>query len=571
MSRRRPSRPKPSSGAAAPVAAPPAPAPAAPGGLRRRPALTVAVLALVVWAPSLAGGFLYDDLRMVVENRAIRDLRALGVVVRSDPARPVLALLSAANHAVGGGEAWTFHLVNVLLHAGCAALAASLFAWVARLRPGDDRPWRVVVAGAWFAVTPMAAETVGYVTSRSSALAGLFGLAALRVAAPALEGAGARRVGAALGLLLLALASKEEAVAVPLLLLVLDAVYVARGDLRAVAARWRIHAPFLLLPLLGLLARRAVAGTWLPPAAHPRDVYLVSQLAAFPGYLARALVPLDPALYRGVPPVPWPPDVVSAALAALGVGLVAGAVAAGRRHPDAAFAVLWMAACLVPSAAVPLKEIVVDHRAYLGGAGLAWAVAGPLSQPLRLPFAACLLMVFAGRAVHAQRVLADDVRVWEDALRRAPHAEEAWFGLGEAYLARGDARAEAAFRHAVAAAPHDARTWSNLGRYYALQGRAAEAERALREAVGRAPRDSRLRSNLALVLLAQGKAEEGRGELEQAVVLEPPLAQARVDLARLLLEAGERERARALLHEAGRIGYDAALGREVVALEERLR
>ena len=74
----------------------------------------------------------------------------------------------------------------------------------------------------------MAAETVAYVASRSSALS-----RALRPGQPARGRRSARRAGRrlaprpSLALFLRALATKEEAAAVPLLLLLLDFFFVA--------------------------------------------------------------------------------------------------------------------------------------------------------------------------------------------------------------------------------------------------------------------------------------------------------------------------------------------------------
>src|SRR5919108_6373469 len=94
--------------------------------------LFAALVALLVYLPSLAGGFLYDDIHVVVDNRRIRDLSALGTVLRYEPARPVLSLTWAINYALGGLRPWPYHLVNVAIHAGNAALACSLFLWMAR-------------------------------------------------------------------------------------------------------------------------------------------------------------------------------------------------------------------------------------------------------------------------------------------------------------------------------------------------------------------------------------------------------------------------------------------------------
>ena len=65
--------------------------------------------------------------------------------------------------------------------------------------------------------------------------------------------------------------------------------------------------------------------------------------------------------------------------------LVAGAIAYRRRWPDWSLAVLWMGAALTPSSSiVPLQEMVVDHRAYLGGAGICLIRVPRVREPARL-------------------------------------------------------------------------------------------------------------------------------------------------------------------------------------------
>jgi Flp pilus assembly protein TadD len=541
-----------------------------------RPWLGPAVAALVaiaVYAPSLAGGFLYDDVAIVVENRRIRDLGALGTVLRYEPARPLLGLTWALNYAAAGATPWPYHAVNVALHAANAALVASLFGWIARRTPRVG-PAAAVFAACFFAATPMAAETVAYVASRSSALCAAFALAALGVGVRALadDGRARGRYPAAIALFVLALAVKEEAACLPALLLLLDAAFVAphAGPVRA-RARW--HAPFWAIPALGLVARRAATGEWLPEAPVSRADYLLTQAAAYPGYLARAAVPFDPAFFRGAPVVEWPPAAMAALLAALGVALVAGAVVMFRRFPLPAFAVLWMAAALAPSSSlVPLREMVVDHRAYLGGAGVALALGAALWTPERRYFAALVLGLMAARAWHYQGVLGDPVKAWQDAVRRAPQSADAWRALADAYAGKGDRRAaESALRRAVEASPRDARGWANMGVAYAQAGRYADAERALREAVRADPGDARLHDNLGLVLEAQGRTDEAAAAYEGALAAAPPLAQPRIRLAAILLARGDRERARALLDDAASREIDAADAEAIEALRARLR
>ena len=532
------------------------------------PALAAAA-AVLVYAPSIGGGFLYDDIVILVDNRRIQDLGNIGTVLRYEPARPLLGLTWALNYAVAGTRPWPYHLVNVLIHAANAALVASLFAWAARRSAGRVTPGAATFAACFFAATPMAAETVAYVASRSSALASLWALASLRLALHALAlGRTSGRWIAALVLFVLALATKEEAACVPLLLLLLDWFFV----LGTPRARWRLHAPFWVIPALGLAARRWATGEWLPEPVLSRSMYGLTQLAAFPGYLMRAAVPFDPAFFRGHPPASWPPQLAVAVAAFVALAVFGVALRGLRHRATFGFAVLWLAAALAPSSTlVPLREMVVDHRAYLGGAGVAVAIGVWLWTPDRRYFAAAVLALMAARSWHYQRVLADPVRAWEEAVRRAPASADAWRALGEAYGQRGDPRAEAALRQAVVVGPDDARGWANLAVHYAEAGRWADATAALQAAIRADPRDPRLHDNLGLVLEAQGRTEDAAAAYEIAARGWPPLPQPRIRLAALLLQRGERDRARALLDEAARLEIDPDGARAIEELRQRLR
>jgi Flp pilus assembly protein TadD len=175
-----------------------------------------------------------------------------------------------------------------------------------------------------------------------------------------------------------------------------------------------------------------------------------------------------------------------------------------------------------------------------------------------------VIVLLALRALHAQWVLADPIRAWQDAVARAPTDAQAQRGLGEALAERGDPRAEAALRRVVELAPMDPAAWSNLAALQIGAGRLEAAEQALAEAARLAPRDARVRDNRGMLLQALGRLDEARREYEAAVAGQPALAQPRINLAALLLRRGERERARQLLDEAAALELDP---RDVEAIE----
>jgi Flp pilus assembly protein TadD len=541
-----------------------------PWWLGRSP-LIAAALAFLVYAPSIAGGFLYDDGNLVIRNPFIRDLRALRTVLTYEPSRPVLSLSWALNYALGGVAPWHYHLVNVLIHSGNAALLASLFLWMARRLKRPDAPASALLGACFFAATPMAAETVAYVASRSSALVALFALACLRLAAGVLAGGARSRLPFAFGLFLLALATKEEAAAVPLLLLLLDYFFVAEQRLRDLRPRLWIHACFVGVVPLGLLARRLVTGGWLPPQAIDPGVYLVTQWAAFPSYLLRAIVPFDPAFYRYHPPASWPPDAstIGWSLATLVVAVLAFRFR--RETPQWSFAVACLAFGLLPSSSfVSLNEMVVDHRAYLGSLGVAFAVGSLVHRVGRWRLGLLVFALFAARAVSYEWVLGDPVRAWEDAVRRSPTSADALCALAESYSERSDPRAEAAFHQVTRLYPQYPRYWANLGLYYSETGRLERAVPALREAALRAPQEAVVRDYLGQILLRLGREDEAIAEFEAALTGVPPSAQPYTNLAEVLLRRGQHERARELLSRGLRLSSTQRETDRIIGLRKRL-
>jgi Tfp pilus assembly protein PilF len=533
--------------------------------------LFAALVAFLVYAPSIGGGFIYDDGELILRNPAIRDLRNLRAILLYEPSRPVLTLTWALNYAAGGVVPWHYHLVNVLIHAGNAAILASLFLWMARRSNLAEPRQRALLCACLFAVSPMACETVAYVASRSSGLVTLLILASLRVAVSVLAGGPRWRLAVSLGLFLLALATKEEAAAAPLLLLLLDYFFIPEQKLSDMRRRLPIHAVALALVPLGLLARRAVTGTWLPPQVVPPGIYVLTQWAAFPLYFFRVLVPLDPAIYRLHRRAPWPVDASTAAFGLLTLSMVFLAVRYRHRWPRWSFAVACLAAGLLPSSSLlSLNEMVVDHRAYLGRFGIAFAVGNALWSLGRLRLAIPVLMLFAAGSVSYQWVLADPVRAWEDAVRRAPESADAWCALGESYAARGDPRAEAAFQGATRLDPTNYRYWANLGVYYSEKGRAQDAAAALQAAAQRAPREATVRDYLGQVLRGLGREDEAQAEFEAAIAANPAFAQAYINLAALFLKKGQADRARSLLETAAGLASNADEAQRIAELRRRL-
>jgi hypothetical protein len=171
---------------------------------------------LVLFARTLGFGLYYDD------NHHARPW-GLGEVLGTfygpfDPLgieppyfRPLLVVTFALDWSIWGWSPWGYHLTNVLLHAGSAALVLTLL-----LRMGAA-PLAALAGGLYFALIPANVATAVYISERSDALVAIFTCAALCCVHAYVQSGRRRWVWAVGALSAAAMASKELGVSAALL------------------------------------------------------------------------------------------------------------------------------------------------------------------------------------------------------------------------------------------------------------------------------------------------------------------------------------------------------------------
>ncbi len=178
-------------------------------------AATAFAVAVIAFMPALAAGFHVEDYAYVALMRHLPSPWTLLVdnifFVYYYRATGMLFWWFSVQFA--GTDAWWHNLLDLLVHAGNAALLAVLASMLARNALAG------AVAGIAFACLPAAASTAMWMSDRYDPLALLFGLLALIAFERAIAGARAATLISAVALLL-AIASKEVAFAVAALMLV---------------------------------------------------------------------------------------------------------------------------------------------------------------------------------------------------------------------------------------------------------------------------------------------------------------------------------------------------------------
>jgi len=522
-------------------------------------AIVVALAAGLAFLPALGGQFLaWDDNTTLTGNPAYRGLGPshlgwMATTTLMGHYMPLTWLSFALTYVLAGMNPRGYHLGSLLLHAVNAGLVTWL-AWRligaarARAAGGPDAGPRAAlavgaaVAGLAFGVHPLRAEAVAWATDRGDVLCGTFYLAALLAYVRAVDEGGRLRWrpwGAlVLSAMAAALLSKEIAVTLPAVLLILDAYPLRRPIPWAVRVREKL--PFLALALVG--AAVAVAARATGARFSTAEQYGVGSRVAMAAYslwyfVAASLWPSGLAPYHE-PPVRVALLAPRFLLPAIAVLAVTAAVVALRRRWPAGLA-SWAAcvAVLLPVSGLVHSgsHLVAERYSYLPGVALAVLLGGVAaaavragrSAPARRAGVAALLVVLAlalaDWAAVAWRHSAswrDTLTLWQVSLAADPRCRLCVLNLaGEHFNAGRFAEAEAWARRAIPLWPGRGTPHHRLGAALLMQGRDAEAERELLEAIRLAPRLGEAHRELGRLYARQGRAGEAATALREALVL----------------------------------------------------
>ena len=520
------------------------------------PALLVAAVSLV-YANSLNSPFLFDDTVAVVDNATIRHLWSLDIF--NPPAdgstttgRPLVNATFALNYALSGESVWSYHTLNLALH---ALATLTLFGLLRRtfslLNLTASFAVSFATALLW-ALHPLQTETVVGIAQRTELLCGVFFLLTLYGFARGAENSAAASRWLTLSVVacLAGMATKEVMVTAPLLVLLYDRTFVAKSF----SAAWRarrgyyagLGATWLLLAWLvtrGGGARGVAAGFGLGVSWW---TYLLRQCDALVLYLKLSVWPhplvLDygTAVAQSLGEVWWQGIVV---LTLLGATLWSLA-----RKPVLGFAGAWFFVILAPSSSfVPLvTQTIAEHRMYLPLAAIvALLVVGVQRRLGALApwLAAVVALAFAAATVARNHDYRDAIAIWSDNVTTHPEVARGHNNLAWALQQQGrSADANAHFARAIALEPGYIHAHYSWGVALLDQGRAADAVAQFEAAVQLAPTHADAQLNLGNALMQVARAADAIPHYEAALRLAPG-ADAHYDLGVALMDVGRGDEA----------------------------
>ncbi len=334
----------------------------------------VFALAVLVYAPSVVGSFVWDDEQFIYKNVDILRFDIAGIFSHNTVAgagvvsgyyRPITSLSFAIDWLLAQGHPSWFHVVNVFWHLAAGAALAGLL--TALQLP-------VLLPLTFFLLHPLQTEPVAYISCRGAPLSMFFGFLSMWLFVRFSQNT--RRhflIWVSLILFLLAVLSKESAVMVAGLL---GLIMIVRGMKQKI---W--IAGYGGIALAGILLRLAVVGNyggfvWEGVYGQNMWIRLLTFSRVFFEYLRLIVIPYPLHMERFVPLVislqsPWP----WIAFVMLFLFIVAGIKLDGAYKRQYWFGMLWFGLLLIPQSGVliPAPALLTEHWLYgsLPGLGLA--------------------------------------------------------------------------------------------------------------------------------------------------------------------------------------------------------
>ncbi len=530
-------------------------------------ALFVSAMGFLMYSSSLNGEFIWDDHVLIETNDYVKDwsktLRifsenaASGAHLRSDYYRPLAIFTHLIDYSIWRLNPLGYHITNVLLH----ILVSLLVYWL--VFSIYNNRFLPLISCILFLVHPIHSGTVSYISNRADLLSAFFLLLTLICYIKYLQGKTKMLFFAVLLSYALAILSKENALVLPLLLLLYHYVFHKKIKLKAIL-------PVFLIVLVYLLFRVSLfklAFTGIDAALKRVPGFFV----AITNYLKILLFPFNLRMdYGNKIFIFFEPKAIFGFL--ITIALLIFAAIKRNSSKLISFSIFWFFISLLPVTSVyPVtRYYMAEQWLYLPSLGF-FVIIGYLINSLYVRslkakyfsimivvvyVIACFFITFKQNNYWRQ-----EIPFYKRTLVYNPSSVNAMNNLGNAYLRIADKEnSMKQFRKAIAISPEKAEAYCNLGIIYLRDSDYRRAEGFFLKAIELDQGMAAAYYNLGLAYEKMSDKNKAVEYWEKAVKLNPGYALAYVALCGACNLSGKNINDRMVFYckMALRLGYKSA-------------
>ncbi len=529
-----------------------------------RTLLVLSVLGMIcvtVYGNTLNAPFMFDDVTNITKNPRIYiqalTLDSLSDFLKDDTLnRPLAYFTFALDYYVHRFDVTGYHIVNWLIHLASGLLVYFLTRQTLRLM-NKNIPGAPFLAAALWMTNPVHTQSVTYIVQRMNALSAMFYLASLvfyiRARTGQLMGKRPKKKSFILFFLsagagICSLASKQIAVTLPLVLFLYEWFFIQ--DLRKTFVKKQTAWILTIVAGITLLALIFLKGNPVSAIMSDYDKQpftmgerLLTQPRVIAQYLSLLLLPLPERLsLEHWVPVSRTLTSPATTLPALGLLMLITltAVLRAKKNRLFAFTVFWFLITLAVESSFIGLALMFEHRTYLPSVFLFITITCGLRQHVRpgwLATATMIVLIAVSGFWTRQRndVWADEVRFWQDNIKKSPKSIRPYNNLGVALAVNGryEEGIAACLQSIALSSPatNTANAYNNISRMYQKQGDSTRAIAYGRRAIEIDPGLGEAHLNLGKALLAENDLDEAVTHLEKAIELAPLLTPAYTILA----------------------------------------
>ena len=519
--------------------------------MKKKDLLFIIIIVLfgsLIYANSLNNSFVWDDKGHIEQNSFIKDWRNISKLFSKEyfdltregfalSWRPLTTLSYFINYSLWGLSPFGYHLSNLLIH----LFNAMLIYLIAYLLFQNRRI--SFLSGLFFISHPINTETVCVISYNENLLACLFVLLAFYLYVKIKKNKKSKKT---IGFLwfasnlsyLLALFSKEVAIAFPLIIILYDYCFVfEKNNTKKITEKVTLsYASYIVVTLFYLGIRffllQDIQNVFFPAIFREKFLYVgfLKIIVSLIDFLELLIFPINLCAI----PIMRTPESLFESLSLISLG---GVIFIGifsfliyRYSKKIFWSLSWVLLNLLPILTIiPFYHLFNERYLYIPSVGFCILLAIGMDKGLQLNRVFKLgiifiLLFYSWATIKRNNDWKDDLILWSRTIDKYPDNFQAHNNLGCVYSWQGKYdEACKEFKEALRLYPQSVSAWLNLGNVYILKGKYHKAIEALKEVLELAPAHISAHNNLGVCYANMGLYNEAMTEYKKVIKLNPQL------------------------------------------------